>query len=485
MTTQLVGGDIVTVIPDSDSVFGQQTLKTVSSDIGLRQLGKSSGQTMARQGLAMLVAFASSILFARVLGPERKGVLNVALLVPTTAITLFNLGIGYSTVFHVARGAISPSAALRNNTRLALLIGIASMTLASAVIWRGASSLFPGIGRRELYGSLMYIPFGLLAAFSIAVVQGLQDFPSFNRIALSSQVSGLLLSVLTVWVLDLGVLGAIAAMSGGQLLGFATTRWVLHRRTADRWDAGFSSYVRTVLPYGLSANVNTISEFAVRHVDQFLVNLFLGPTQAGIYVLAGGLAERVAIMSSSPSAVMLPRISELEGSNDIRQQLTPIVARHVLWSIVIIGLAAAVLASALVTALYGEAFASAAAVFRILLPGTIMLSVTRVLASDIAGRGRPGVNARISLAGVALTVSLDVVLIPRIGIQGAAAAFSMAAAISTLLTIGYYCRLAVVPWTSILILRRTDLERLGRVARTQLGKRLHREPHGRSQGGHA
>jgi O-antigen/teichoic acid export membrane protein len=429
---------------------------------------------MLRQGLAMLVAFASSILFARVLGPERKGAFNVALLIPTTAITLFNLGIGYSTVFHVARGATSHTSALRNNIKLALVIGLASMALASLVIWRGAAVLFPGIGLRELYASLMYIPFGLLAAYSIAVVQGLQDFPSFNLIALATQVSAFLLSVLFVWVLDLGVTAAIGALTGGQLLGFVTAAWVLNRRTTGRSDEGLASYARRVLPYGLSANVNTISEFAVRHVDQFLVNLFLGPTHAGIYILAGGLAERLAIMSSSPSAVMLPRISELEGSNEIRQQLTPIVARHVLWSVVIISLAASLLASALVTFLYGEAFSSAAEVFRLLIPGTIMLSLARVLASDIAGRGRPGVNARISLSGVVLTVALDAVLIPRAGIRGAAVAFSIASAVSALLTIGYYCRAARVSWTSVVLLRRTDLERLGRVAQTQIGKRLRR-----------
>ena len=319
---------------------------TQSANLKLAQLGKSSGLTLLRQGLAMLIAFASSVLMARVLGPERKGIFSVALLVPTTAITLLNLGIGPATVFHVARGTVSPGEALRNNLKLGLAIGAAAILLALLVIERWSGQLFPGVARLDLYVSLVYIPFGLMAPYSIAVVQGQQDFRSFNAIALVSQTAGLLLCIVLVWALRLGVVGAILALASGQLVSVLASVYVLRNRLLERARVSTGASLRMLLPYGLSTNVSNMADFAVRHADQFLVNLLLNPTQAGIYILAAGLAERLAIMAASPSAVMLPRISELEGADAIRQELTPIVARHVLWSVTLFSLCIMVVISA-------------------------------------------------------------------------------------------------------------------------------------------
>ena len=443
-------------------------------DLRLAQLGKYSGLTMLRQGVAMIIAFASSILLARVLGPELKGIFGIALLVPTTTITLVNLGIGPSSVFHIARGVYTPSQALRQNIKLALVLGAGSILLASLVIMIGAEHLFPNIAPKVLWLSLIYIPFGLLAAFSLAVIQGKQDFEGYNYVALGTQLCGFLLSVVLVWLLRLGVAGAILSFTGGQLAGFVGARFILGRLDSPQEKDSLYEYVRKLLPYGVHSNVNTAADFALRHIDQFLVNLFLAPSQAGIYILATGLAERLAIMSSSPSALMLPRISELENSESIRERLTPIVTRHVLASAAIAGVIASTLASVLIESIYGSAFAAASAVFRIMLPGTILLSFTRVLASDIAGRGQPRVNASISLAGLALTVALDSILIPRHGIDGAAITYSVVSTSTALLTLCYYSRHTGVPWSDVAILKRSDVERLVRVARTQWIKRLQR-----------
>ncbi len=441
-------------------------------DLRLAHLGKYSALTMLRQGVAMIIALASSILLARVLGPELKGVFGIALLLPTTTITLANLGIGPSSVFYIARGVYTPSQALRQNVRLALVLGAGSILFAALVISIGAEHLFPNIAPQILWLSLIYIPFGLLAAFSLAVIQGKQDFQAFNYVALSSQLCALVLSIVLVWLLQLGVAGAILSFTGGQLAGFIGARVALGKPDATRGKDNLLDYARTLLPYGLHSNVNTAADFALRHIDQFLVNLFLAPSQAGIYILATGLAERLAIMSSSPSVLMLPRISELESSEDVRQRLTPVVTRHVLASAAVAGIIASTMASVLIESIYGSAFAAASTVFRIMLPGTILLSFTRVLGSDIAGRGQPRVNAYISLLGLALTVALDSILIPRQGIIGAAITYSVVSATAALLTLCYYSRHTGVPWSDVAILKRSDLVRLLRVARTQWSKRM-------------
>ena len=73
---------------------------------------------------------------------------------------------------------------------------------------------------------------------------------------------------------------------------------------------------------------------------------------------------------------------------------------------------------------------------------------------------------------LALTVALDSILIPRHGIDGAAITYSVVSTSTALLTLCYYSRHTGVPWSDVAILKRSDVERLVRVARTQWIKRL-------------
>src|SRR5712691_10356389 len=71
-------------------------------------------------------------------------------------------------------------------------------------------------------------------------------------------------------------------------------------------------------------------------------------------------------------------------------------------------------------------FAPSVAAVWLLLPGVVTLSVGRVLSSYLLGRNRQQVDLVASLAGLVVTLALDLVLIPRYGFPGAAAASSVA-----------------------------------------------------------
>jgi len=58
----------------------------------------------------------------------------------------------------------------------------------------------------------------------------------------------------------------------------------------------------------------------------------------------------------------------------------------------------------------------------ILLIGTLAVSGSRILANDLAGRGRPVINTYIAIVSATLNIILNAIFIPRNGISGAALA---------------------------------------------------------------
>lgn len=75
-----------------------------------------------------------------------------------------------------------------------------------------------------------------------------------------------------------------------------------------------------------------------------------------------------------------------------------------------------------------------------LLPGVVLLGGAKVLTNEITGRGYPHYNSINAGLALVLTVVLDLVLIPRYGVLGAALASSIAYSAISFTAIGFYLK---------------------------------------------
>jgi O-antigen/teichoic acid export membrane protein len=88
--------------------------------------------------------------------------------------------------------------------------------------------------------------------------------------------------------------------------------------------------------------------------------------------------------------------------------------------------AAAAVAPVVLPAIFGADFDDAVVPFLWLLPGSVALSGTKILAAYVFSRGRPLLNAQIAAATLAIGLAADFLLIPLFSVPGAAAASSLA-----------------------------------------------------------
>jgi O-antigen/teichoic acid export membrane protein len=79
----------------------------------------------------------------------------------------------------------------------------------------------------------------------------------------------------------------------------------------------------------------------------------------------------------------------------------------------------------LIPLVYGEAFSESYEVFVYLLFGTYAMIAFKMLNGDLAARGNPTAGLYIFAAGAALNIVLNIILIPKLGIDGAALASSI------------------------------------------------------------
>lgn len=405
--------------------------------------------------LNLLIGLGTSVILARVLGPEGRGIYALATLLPALIVNFGNLGIGPATVYYVARGQFKSQEILGNNVLLTVAIGTLGILGGLIVILFCGDAVFPGVPLRYLIFALTLVPAEIFFSFVRYLLLGAQRIQEFNYVQIVQAVLFLVFIALALLGLRAGVAGAIVA---GLLTWLAVDAIVFNLARSVAKGVDFkpnASYIKQATTYGLQAHLANILGFLNYRVDMFLVNAFLGPTAVGLYSVGVGLVEKLWLIPQSASTVLFPRVAA-ESEEGRRKEFTALVARTVLWVTAFVALVLVLLSKWIVLLLYSEAFLPAVSALQALLVGVITLSAGKVLANDIAGRGLPMLNIYTGLAAVVTNVVLNLLWIPHYGITGAGWASTASYTISFLGSLFFYCRLSGNRWTVVVFPQRGD-----------------------------
>lgn len=420
--------------------------------------------TFSQQVVRIVCHLLFWIVLARVLGPRGTGEFAVAILVPMLLVTFLNLGIPSANVYLMGRGEILPGESLRKTMWVWVIMSLVGMVGMGSIIAGFAEVAFPETPKTLLWIATAIFPIALLQNLLASLLQAQESFRRYNLVQILPPSASLVAAVGLVLWLDLGVTGAVACWGLGQFMSLAVCAWFL--LTAFRSPAtarGSSNLTRRWLGYGWKSHVAGLLVFLSYRADIFLVNLFLGPLAVGIYTVAVQIAERLWLMSFASSTVLLPRLSRLHGDEAARRRLTPLTARWVTYTALFGAIALAVLAGPLVRMLFGAEYIGAARVLVWLLPGIVVLSSARILANDLTARGRPDLNIWIGMTAFLVNIAGNLLLIPRYGLVGAAAATTISYGAATVACFVLYARLSLTDWWRPLVLERDDWRRLRQI----------------------
>jgi len=96
----------------------------------------------------------------------------------------------------------------------------------------------------------------------------------------------------------------------------------------------------------------------------------------------------------------------------------------------------------------------------VILPGIISLSVSKILSADFISRGLPQYSFYVSLLNFFLNIAFNIILIPRMGIAGAALSSALSYTAALILQIYFYYKLTNTKLTELILMRSGDLEKL-------------------------
>jgi len=453
----------------------QHSARSVREDIGgepeapprLKGFAEPALIAFLSQLTGLVFATIAGIVLARSLGPAGKGILALISLLGGIGTLVSSLGLGNSLVYHIASGDHKTETLVQSCLVLVLgssCVVISSLWLSFPLLVRGP---LYGMNRSSLLAASLLIGLQNYTAVFLSTARGLQ------RIRLASvllQVSRIISSVGAITLVVLGIISvnsAVAVFVVSAVVSLGASWWsVRDVNLLDRIDivrclrAG-----RGLLSFGLKSFLTSLTQFFNYRLDAFLVNMWLGPAQLGIYSVAVTGAELMFYIPRSMVFVLLPKTART-GTVQARKAI-PSIIRQVELILLVAGVVLSIVSPYALPLLYGDEFRGGVLPLLILVPGIMGLSTGWMLGAHFEGIGVPLHATAVTGFSLVVTVVGNLVLIPRLGIAGAAMASTTAYLAAGLLSVWLFVSLdsgVRISIKELLLPQRSDFRVLGKVS---------------------
>jgi O-antigen/teichoic acid export membrane protein len=372
---------------------------------------------------------ATGIVAARTLGPTDRGYLALLILVPTVLQLAGNLGLPLATTYFIASDRSHEQAVLRA-IRRPIVLQIAALTLLQgAILWL----LVQNDPHRVELAAALTLPLIVAGAgdlYGRAILQGQARYTAFN-ILRNAIVGFYLVGVALLVVLGrTELVGFAIAWTIASLAAGAVTAGVAlagRARVAQSSDVVTSSHL---LRFGLRGYLASLSPVTTFRLDQALIGLFLAPKELGLYVAALSFTTLPDLISRGVGMIALPHVAGTDVGRRRAESRSFVLFSTVTTAVVVVVLE--VSAGWLIPFFFGSEFEDAVPITRILLVGSFLWGIRRVLSDSASGAGRPGLASAAELASWITVVPAVAVLLPLWQAEGVAVAMAIASATSLL-----------------------------------------------------
>ena len=397
-------------------------------------------------------ALLTGIIIAQVLEPEGRGAYSLAVLVPVMLYLVGNLGLGISNVYFASKEKKDVPRLAGNSILFSVLAAIL-LLLVFAFFYGYFEPFLRGVNGLSIILAVSILPFYFVYNFFQNLLLGMKKITEYNVLRLVEGFSLLILLTLAFLFLKRSVSVAIACWWLSIFIP-AVASVILVKKVCGIKLSFDKPLFEKSFAFGIKGYSANLTQFFNYRLDAFLVNLFLDVVNVGFYSVAVSLAEALWFIPGSVATVLLPKSSASDEKENNR--FTPLVLKATFLITLLFAVILYAGGGFFIKFLYTEKFLPGLSALLILIPGTLIFSVQTVLASDLVGRGRPGINTIISAIGLVVTVILDILLIPKLGIAGAAWASVASYAVTSIITLIVFINISGVKLSALLVINKEE-----------------------------
>lgn len=362
---------------------------------------------------AVGATFLVGIVAARGLGPEGRGAYAFAATLAGTLVQLLNGGLSSSFLYYVSR----------RRSRVGELL---ALTWLLACVWLLLGLLIRLFLPNDLAGHPTITLLSFWAPIQLGLLLQDQLYLGSEPIWHYSvvQVGGRALSLLMAFAVTNRAPGNVSMFLTSLVAADAATFLIGGVTLATR-SGGLRlprvAVVSATLRLAARAFPVLLLPFLLVKSDILLMRVLRTSAETGIYAVAAQIVDGVLLLPSAFAAILFVSYSSAEGM----VHATSAGMHRVGIAMSVIALGILVIGKPVIAAVFGKAFEGAFWPLLLLLPGAVALGVQNIVTQYYSRLRYPPFLTLAWTAGLLLNVSINLVLIPRLGAYGAALASSL------------------------------------------------------------
>lgn len=396
------------------------------------------------------------VLSRYLMDPDQYGLLYFTISILGIVGLLGTLGLPNSSARYVTEYAETDETQVPLIVRRSILYVFGLSTTVSVVLILFSGQIADYVERAPLVYMLVigagYIVFRSMTTFCTLIFQGLNRVDLSAIIRTVDAVARFVFAVAFVLV-GFGAAGALAGYVLGYVVAAGVGLAILYRKyyvpipEADSMEEGLQ---RRIIEYSVPLTATQSANVLDKQIDTFLVGIFLTNTAVGFYTLAKQIAEFVVTPVSALGFTVSPAYGEQKAKDQMTQaaRLYEESMRHVLLLYIPGAAGLSLVAEPLIRHIIGTDYLGAVPVLQVLSVFVIFKAVNKITSNglDYLGRARERAIAK-GVTSIA-NFLLNLVLIPTVGVIGAAVATVITYSIYTLVNVAImHQEFAIEPWS--------------------------------------
>lgn len=370
----------------------------------------------------IIALFLETIIAVRLLDTKSYGI--YVLLVVVVNFFAMAIDLGFKTG---ATQLIAGSNHIRQVTLVNSLLTFRLFAIAFVfvIIWLGQDLLILLDSSRSLLQYSIYLSL-MLAVLSLdellySMFQGFQAYHQMAIVRIVRSVLRLSFSVVFLAVFKLGMAALIYSWIFSYSVSIAyqyialpvPKRFTFHRRL-----------IGEILRFGFPLQMSRLLWFASDRINVLLIGVLAGSTAVAFYDVAAKIPAALYRMFESFISVYFPRMTALlaEGKRQEAGLLLARSLRLISFTMALVALIAVLFSQQIVTFLFSEKYLASSMVFVLLIIALHMGLMVQLMGYTLTSAGYPGRSLIENAIRAVLIIVANLVLIPSLGILGAAIA---------------------------------------------------------------
>jgi len=404
---------------------------------------KSIIGTISSKVLLALMSFLIVTIQTHNLGPERYGYVSLIILGITMVQMVNNFVGGPALIYLVPRYSL-----------FKLFVPSYLWAFISAIVVTAVLHIFNLIPRQF---SIHIMCLSFLCSINYinqVILLGKEKINKYNVVTLL-QLAFMILSLVFFFLflkqqnIEAVIISLYVQYTAGFLIGYL----FIYKDISKVSDHDNSAIVRDIIKYGSLTQTGNIVQLLNYRLSFYIIDFYAGKAVLGAYNVGVQLAEGLWLIGKSLALIQYSKISNVKNKQFAKDFSIQLMKVSVLSTLLLI-IPVFVFPTSLFQFVFGRDFTQVKEVFIFLSPGILAMAASMIFSHYFSGLGKIHINTIAASIGLVFTSIAGFVLIPRIGLYGAAVTASISYFTITLFQFILFLDMSKTKFSELLINRK-------------------------------